>query len=145
MSQVQAANEAIRRGDKATAIRLLADVLQTDPRNEEAWLGLAEAIDDPAKKQECLQRARAIRESKKKPEPMTPALTTAHATTRQKVCGWCKSTIPQDALVCPHCGRSQSKAQAVAQLVTRAGCLLIILGLSIPICIIVYAAIFGGK
>ena len=54
------ATEAINRGDQNTGSRLLAQVLQSNPRNKMAWLRLAGIIDDPCRKRECLDRVLAI-------------------------------------------------------------------------------------
>jgi len=51
---------ALAVGDRATATRLLAQVLQADPRNEAAWLWMAHAIGDPRRARECVERALAI-------------------------------------------------------------------------------------
>jgi hypothetical protein len=46
------------RNDDAQAI--LINVIVREPEQDEAWLLLAEALADPGKKRECLERARAI-------------------------------------------------------------------------------------
>ena len=47
---------AARRGRKEPAQRLLGQVVQAEPNNEEAWLWLARVIDQPADRAACLQR-----------------------------------------------------------------------------------------
>jgi type VI secretion system protein VasI len=53
---LQQAIAAIKAGDKSTGKRLLAQVLQADPRNESAWLWLSYAVDNVAQKRQCLER-----------------------------------------------------------------------------------------
>ena len=47
---------AARRGRKEPAKRLLAQAIQGDPDNEEAWLWMSRVVDTPAEKAECLNR-----------------------------------------------------------------------------------------
>jgi hypothetical protein len=54
------AREAIQCGDKATAQKLLAQVIKANSRNEIAWLWLSAIVDDPARERECLERVIAI-------------------------------------------------------------------------------------
>ncbi len=58
---LQRAIAAVKAGDKDTGKRLLARALYADPRNEEAWRWLAYAVDDVARKRECLERVLAIK------------------------------------------------------------------------------------
>ena len=51
---------AARRGYKEPARRLLSQVLQVDPQNEEAWLWLSRVMDTPQERAECLRRVLAI-------------------------------------------------------------------------------------
>jgi len=51
---------AIKHGDKETGKRLLAQILQADPRNEIAWLCMTQAVDDAAQRRECLGRVLSI-------------------------------------------------------------------------------------
>ena len=54
----QTVNEAIaalKAGDKAEARKLLMAVLDDDPQNEDAWLVLSAAVDDPMRKRQCLE------------------------------------------------------------------------------------------
>lgn len=57
---LEQATRALKAGDKARSQQLLAPVLQADPGNEQAWLCMAAALDDPDRKRECLQRVLAI-------------------------------------------------------------------------------------
>lgn len=57
---LEAANHALKAGDKARAKQLLLPLLKADPRNEDAWLHMAMALDDEAQKRECIDRALRI-------------------------------------------------------------------------------------
>lgn len=57
---LQLARGAIRRGDKAAGQKLLAQVLQFNPRNETAWLWLSAIVNDQVRERECLERVIAI-------------------------------------------------------------------------------------
>jgi tetratricopeptide (TPR) repeat protein len=52
--------EAIKRGDKAQARRLLAQALKRDPNNPRAWLWLSGAVETEADRRHCLQRVLQI-------------------------------------------------------------------------------------
>ena len=47
---------AARRGHHKPAQRLLSEVVEADPSNEEAWMWLARVVDDPARQAECYQQ-----------------------------------------------------------------------------------------
>ena len=48
--------EALESGDKAQARRLLARVIKRDPRNEQAWLCLSDAMGSDVERLRCLER-----------------------------------------------------------------------------------------
>lgn len=50
------AHVALLRGDKARSRQLLSTLIRSDPRNEKAWLLLAEAVDDKDQAIYCLER-----------------------------------------------------------------------------------------
>jgi len=58
--KLEKAIRAVRRKRYEMARSLLADVIEADPRNESAWMWLARASEDPAKRAQCLQRVLAI-------------------------------------------------------------------------------------
>ena len=47
---------SIQEGNQARAFGLLQAMLVEDPKNVDAWLWMAEAVDDPQQKKDCLQR-----------------------------------------------------------------------------------------
>ena len=57
---LQQAIDAIRRGDKATGQRLLAQMLRADPRSETAWLWMSQIVESDAQRLDCLRRILAI-------------------------------------------------------------------------------------
>jgi hypothetical protein len=52
--------EAISRGDKKTAQQILADILNHDSQNVDAWLLLADIVENPHHRIECLKRVLQI-------------------------------------------------------------------------------------
>jgi len=60
MTQLQQAITAAKSGDKETAKRLLVQVVHDEPRNEEAWLWLAWAVEELEQKEYCLKRVLSI-------------------------------------------------------------------------------------
>ncbi len=54
------ARRALREERAEDAQAILINVIVREPEQEEAWLLLAEALSEPSKKRECLERARAI-------------------------------------------------------------------------------------
>jgi tetratricopeptide (TPR) repeat protein len=59
-SLVDEAIEAYKAGDKNGAVRLLTEALKRDPRNEQAWLYMGAALDDPDKRRQAFQRVLQI-------------------------------------------------------------------------------------
>ena len=58
--QLNNAREAISRGDKRTAQQILADILSHDNQNVDAWLLLADILDNPQHRIESLKRVLQI-------------------------------------------------------------------------------------
>jgi tetratricopeptide (TPR) repeat protein len=54
------AQAALQAGQLAESQRLLVQVLQADPRHEQAWLALAAVMTDPDQKLDCLERVITI-------------------------------------------------------------------------------------
>jgi len=57
---LDSAIQAIQYGDRASGMRLLAQVLRADPQNVRAWLWMSEVADTEEQRRECLQRVMAI-------------------------------------------------------------------------------------
>ena len=60
MELLNAAINDIRHGNKSKAQRKLAQVLRNDKNNEQAWLWMSQAVDDPARKRQCYQQVLRI-------------------------------------------------------------------------------------
>lgn len=58
--EVQAAVESLRAGERKQAVGALAVWLQKHPQDKMAWLWMAQAIEDPRRKLESVERALAI-------------------------------------------------------------------------------------
>lgn len=54
---LKSAVAALDSGDRLTARKLLARLLQEEPNNDQAWVLLAEAVEDPQRQRDCLERA----------------------------------------------------------------------------------------
>ena len=60
MSKLREAVEKIRAGDRENGKRMLVEILRVDAQNEQAWLWLAIAFHDFAKRREALERVLRI-------------------------------------------------------------------------------------
>ena len=60
MTILDQARMALRQGDKQTAKNILANLVRQEPQNAEAWILMAEVVDDPKQKAFCQQRAQAL-------------------------------------------------------------------------------------
>jgi hypothetical protein len=105
---------AARRGHRAPAQRLLSEVLQADPNNEEAWLWLASVAGTPEQRTHCLQRvialnpdnqwaAEQLAEMEQQPSaPAEAAKETASSPAPQLEPS--SGELKLKTLGCPHCG-----------------------------------------
>ena len=59
-SSIDQAIAALRNGDNVRGAELLAQVIQTDPNNEQAWLWLSAIVATAAERRFCLERVQAI-------------------------------------------------------------------------------------
>lgn len=57
---LQEGQSAARRGDRPMARALLTQLVEQDPRNEEAWMWLSGVVDNPDEQQICLENALVI-------------------------------------------------------------------------------------
>ena len=57
---LQEGQAAARRGDRAMARALFTQLVEQDPRNEEAWMWLSGVVSDPDEQQICLENALVI-------------------------------------------------------------------------------------
>lgn len=54
------ARAALQHGDNKTAQALLSPLISSQPQHEAAWLVMADAVDDPGRQQDCLERVLSI-------------------------------------------------------------------------------------
>jgi hypothetical protein len=59
-SQFSAAEQAVRRGQREAAYKLMCQALIENPAYVPAWLAMSKLVDDPARQRECLERALAL-------------------------------------------------------------------------------------
>jgi Flp pilus assembly protein TadD len=62
---VQSAREAFHQGDKSKARDLLKQALGTNPNDIEVWLLLANVVDEPQRKRQCLNRVLSLEATNK--------------------------------------------------------------------------------
>ncbi len=136
---------AIRAGDKNTGGQLLNQVLQTDPRNETAWLWMTAVVGSDEERRKILEYVLSINPdnetarnslAKLKP-PASPvtgvqvdspreqqaeiSLQPAHKSEESDVvkkCPYCAEIIKAEAVVCRFCGRDLQPGQSSPTTVT---------------------------
>lgn len=113
MLLLEQARLAIQQGDRAKAIAILANLVKSEPQNSDAWLLLAEVLDNPEQASYCRERARLILKNQAlqnvapnlvKIHPAEPIYD--HNKKAQEKCPFCAELIPFDARICPYCGRN---------------------------------------
>lgn len=120
MFSIEQARVAIQQGDRAKARDILASLVKAEPQNYNAWLLLAEVLENPQQAAYCRERAQTILKNQAQQNiaqnnvainPVPPAINTEVRQVQAK-CPFCAEIIPSDARVCPYCGRNLSN-QAV--------------------------------
>jgi len=119
MFPLEQARIAIQQGDREKARTILASLVKTEPQNSNAWLLLAEVLDNPQQASYCRERAQSILKSqaaqnvvsnKIEISPIKPSNDGNKKI--QAKCPFCAELIPSDAVVCPYCGRNMSNQAA---------------------------------
>jgi hypothetical protein len=112
MTPLEQAQELIKQGDKAKAREILANLVQSEPKNVDVWLLLVAVLDDPKQIAYCNERVRVLQnQSPNKPIIISPpqinqqVLNTPQVDTTKKKCPYCAEWILQDAIICRFCGR----------------------------------------
>ncbi|MBI5951242.1 MAG: hypothetical protein HY865_06270 [Chloroflexi bacterium] len=104
MSRIEQAREFISQGDKIKARAILASLVQSEPRNADAWLLLATVLDDAKQAAYCRERAQSILQTTSKPEMENVQRPMPQGQPAKK-CPHCAGELPIDAIVCHHCDR----------------------------------------
>jgi len=112
---------ALRSGDRQTAHTLLQQVLDKDPKNEQAWLWMSGTVDSPVEQRECLevvlvlnpgneaaQRGLAVlRAAEPPPEPVPwsapEPLSVEELASMAGICHQCQAQVYGNAAFCWHC------------------------------------------
>lgn len=144
---MQSGIDKVKAGDRQGGASVLAQVVINDPKNETAWLWLAEAVDDPARKRFCLGRVLAINpdhEAAKvalqrlqaEPAPMSEPTASAPAVSPTAVqvqppaanlmtlsCPSCGAklevTADEDRFACPNCGNEHLVQRSGSQVTLK--------------------------
>ncbi|MFQ5942768.1 MAG: hypothetical protein ACE5JF_04370 [Anaerolineales bacterium] len=58
--EIEQANELARQGDSQAAIAMLSQLIQRDSSNVEAWLALADVVEEPERAEFCLQKVLSL-------------------------------------------------------------------------------------
>jgi hypothetical protein len=113
MFPLEQARIAIQQGDREKAKAILANLVKTEPQNSNAWLLLAEVLDNPQQASYCRERAQTILKNQAQQNIATPAKSINDGSKKvQAKCPFCAELIPSDAIVCPYCGRNLSNQAA---------------------------------
>jgi hypothetical protein len=119
MFPLEQARIAIQQGNREKARAILANLVKTEPLNSNAWLLLAEVLDNPQQASYCRERAQSILKNQAQQNTVsnkveiTPAKSINDGSKKiQAKCPFCAELIPSDAIVCPYCGRNLSNQAA---------------------------------
>lgn len=119
MIPLEQAQIAIQQGNREKARAILANLVKTEPLNSNAWLLLAEILDNPQQASYCRERAQSILKNQSQQNiisnkvEITPAKPSNDGSKKiQAKCPFCAELIPSDAIVCPYCGRNLSNQTA---------------------------------
>ncbi len=107
---------ALEAGRTVESQRLLAQVVSQEPNNEEAWLWLAEALDEPERKRFCIRQALALNPASEvglrllaeldRPTPAGPAWVEAAPST------WSEAALPTASAALPTASAALPTASA---------------------------------
>lgn len=123
---MQAGIAAVQRGEREHGRRLLLHVIEQDEHNEQAWLWLSQAVDDPADAQVALENVLTLNPDNREAQTRLEQLRTQAAapadpwqsllpTTPHEPddgiddplqCVYCGGATQEAQRRCPHCGRN---------------------------------------
>lgn len=109
---LQTAYGYFKRGEKQEAAKLLAALVIKEPKNANAWFGLAVCIDDKEKKIFCFEKVLSIEPNHTKAKDMLEKLSPK---TEKKECPYCAETVPDGAKWCRNCGRNLRETISVEE------------------------------
>ncbi len=81
--KLQEAVALYKKGDKAQAMKLLAEIVRQEPNNSVAWYGLALCLDEADKKVYCLKKVLSLDPTHKKAQQLLEKLQPAQPTERE--------------------------------------------------------------
>ncbi len=118
MFPLEQARIAIQQGNREKARAILANLVKTEPLNSNAWLLLAEVLDNPHQASYCRERAQSILKNQAQQNLASSKVEINSVKPinddkrNQAKCPFCAELIPSDAVVCPYCGRNLSNQVA---------------------------------
>jgi len=125
-SLIQQSIQALQSGDKATAVTLLTQALRADRNNEQAWLYLGIALDDPARKRQAFEQVLKLDPTNEKAQQMLNRLNSApsadsdaEATVRSRAVPPLSTAEPAQPQNPKANGRFNQVLNQVRQLLTR--------------------------
>jgi peptide/nickel transport system permease protein len=128
LEKLSEAREALQRGERVHARRLIRQVLLTDPRNEQAWLMMARAVDKQEQVIDCLEQvlkinpgnasaSRALRanqhEHSVQTSPIAPATQIASLQPIKPIEGTITSNIQREAPAATDISRPNANGEAI--------------------------------
>lgn len=124
-SLIQQSIQALQSGDKATAVKLLTQALRVDRNDDQAWLYLGIALDDPARKRQAFEQVLKLDPANEKAQQMlsrldaattaTPAESEAEATVRSRAVPPLSTGAPAE----PQQSKAPQLLAQLGQLLTR--------------------------
>lgn len=112
MFPIEQARIAIQQGNRAKAREILANLAKAEPQNSNAWLLLAEVLDNPQQAAYCRERAQTILKDQASQKITTGLVVPPNNSEGNRIqakCPFCAELIPSDTKICPYCGRSLTR------------------------------------
>jgi len=104
MSRLQAAYAEIKIGNKTRAREYLGPVIREEPSNEQAWMGMAVAAENPVEAIDALEQILSINPNNEKARrSLDEYRTQAGIRSQTWQCPLCSTTAPQPQNICARC------------------------------------------